>query len=368
MKNTRIFFSLPILFFILSFCCSCEKDDPDTEDDIKTQTVEYTGGSFKMVYCPGGTFLTNDDDDDLDFEDGLEVTVDPFWISEIEVTNELLAWIYNCASGIEFFPGVITGGTPIFDTEDDNAPNYLCEDYVKWGDQPLIYMGDAPLNSYYDIELNNGFNPRDDRDDYPCTDVTWYGAIMACNWLSDKGVGLGQLSNVYTDIDDEEWWANETVSNTNKTGFRLATSDEWECAARWQGTDSSGDCYEYPAGSGQYWTGGGCASGATALASDVVSTSDVAVYRYNDASIENPDDVHEVIGNRKANALGLYDMSGNVWEWCYDEAGSWQNRILRGGGAFSNYHDVRIISSTWNSADGTASDLGFRLVMSAGAK
>ena len=359
-KSILTIISVLLIFFFYS----CQKNDPDTEDDIIAKIAEYTGGSFKMIYCPGGTFLTNDDDGDSDYEDGPEVTVDPFWISEIEVTNELLAWIYNCASGLDIVPGAITGGTPIFDTEDDNAPNYLCEDYVKWGDQPLIYMGDGPLNSYYDIELNNGFNPRDGLDDYPCTDITWYGAIMACNWLTDQGVGIGQLSKVYSDI-DEEWWANETVSNTNKTGFRLPSPSEWECAARWQGPDNSGDCYEYPVGSGQYWTRGGCASGATALASNVAATSEVAVYKYSDVSIQNPEDVQEVIENRQPNALGIYDMSGNVWEWCYDEDETWQSRIIRGGGAFSYYNDVRIISTWAYPADGTASDLGFRLVMSA---
>ena len=358
---------IPGIALLVFLFCSCEKNDPDTEDDIKTYTVEYWGDSFKMVYCPGGTFLTNDDDGDLDFEDGPEVTVAPFWISEIEVTNKLLAWIYNCASGLDIVPGAITGGTPIFNTEDDNAPNYLCEDYVKWGDQPLIYMGGSQLYGFHDIELKDGFNPRENLDHYPCTDITWYGAIMACNWLTDQGVWSGHLSKVYSDI-DEEWWANETESNINKSGFRLPTPSEWECAARWQGPDNSGDCYEYPAGSGQYWTRGGCASGSSASASDLAATSKVAVYKYNDASIENPDDVQDVIENRQPNALGLYDMSGNVWEWCYDEAESWQSRIIRGGGAFSFYHDVRIISTWSYPADGTSSDLGFRLVMSADDK
>ncbi|MEE4114737.1 MAG: SUMF1/EgtB/PvdO family nonheme iron enzyme [Marinilabiliaceae bacterium] len=342
MKNLQSFSLLPVLCFILAIFCSCEKKNPDTDDGTKTLTVEYWGGSFRMVLCPGGTFLTNNDDDDLDFEDGPEVTVEPFWISEIEVTNELLAWIYNCASGLDIVPGAITGGQPIFDTEDDNAPNYLCEDYVKWGDQPLIYMGGSQLYGYHDIELSGGFNPRENLDAYPCTDITWYGAIMACNWLTEQGVGLGNLSKVYSGIDYNEWWADQTECNYSKTGFRLPTTAEWECAARWQGSDSSGDCYEYPAGSGNYWTRGGSASGEPSLSNDT----------------------EPVKGDREPNVLGLYDMTANVWEWCYDEEDSWRNRIIRSG----DEDDARI-SAIWSyPADGTASNLGFRLVISADDK
>jgi formylglycine-generating enzyme required for sulfatase activity len=225
-------------------------------------------------------------------------------------------------------------------------------------------MGGSQLYGYYDIERLNGFNVRSGLDDHPCTDITWYGAIMACNWLTERGAGLGTLSKVYSGIDYDEWWDDQTVCDFNKKGFRLPTLAEWECAARWQGTDNSGDCYEYPAGSGQYWTRGGCASGASATTSNVNATAAVAVYEYDSDGYTNPDDNDVVKGDRQPNKLGLYDMSGNVWEWCFDVAGSY-HRYIRGGSAQSKHHDVRIIS-TWDySSDGTASDLGFRLVMSA---
>ncbi|MDF1559857.1 MAG: SUMF1/EgtB/PvdO family nonheme iron enzyme [Bacteroidales bacterium] len=327
---------LLISLLLLILTGSCEKNDPVVETE--TMTIELYGKTITMIYCPGGTYLTNNDDGDTDFEDGPEVTVDPFWISETEVTNDIVVKVFNAGSGILPDGSGITSGSSIFNKVDVNAHNYLCEDYVKWGVQPLIYMGGSPLYGFYDIVYDIGFDDRSGRDDYPCTDITWYGAIMVCNWLTAHSSTTGGI--VYSGIEtDEEWWAYQTVCNYNKTGFRLPTTAEWECAARWQGSDNSGDCYEYPADSGQYWTRGGSASGEPSLSND-----------------KQP-----VKGNRKANALGLYDMTANVWEWCYDEVDSWKSRIIRSGD-----NDIPRISATWDyPADGTAGDLGFRLVMSA---
>lgn len=350
-----------LLTTLLILTCSCEKNEP--ADEPETMTIEFLGNTIKIIYCPGGTYLSNADDSDLDFEDGPAVTVDPFWISETEVPNDLLVTVLKVCNGVIAVPGAITGGNSIFDTEELSAHNYVCESYVKWGWQPLLYMGGSQLYGLKDITFADVFDVRSGLDNYPSTDITWYGAIMVCNWLTSNTSETGGV--VYSGIDtQDDWYDNATVPDINETGFRLPTAAEWECAARWQGSNSSGECYEYPAGSGQYWTRGGCASGASATTSDVNATAVVAVYKYDSDGFTNPDGKEEIKGKRKPNFLGVYDMSGNVWEWCFDDAGSYQ-RVIRGGSAGDRHSDVRIIS-TWDyPSDGTASDLGFRLVMSA---
>ena len=134
---------------------------------------------------------------------------------------------------------------------------------------------------------------------------------------------------------------------TGKT-FRLPTEAEWEFAAK-GGTKSKGYTY----------------SGSNTL-------GDVAWYTDNSSS-----KTHEV-ATKQANELGIYDMSGNVWEWCQDWYGSYSsttqsnptgptsgsNRVLRGGGWCYNASYCRSANRSNNSPSRIYADYGFRLVLS----
>ena len=157
------------------------------------------------------------------------------------------------------------------------------------------------------------------------TEVTQelWQAVMGSNPSYDKGA-KNPVNNVsWNDF-------QEFISKLNRlTGgsFRLPTEAEWEYAAR-GGNKSRG--YKY--------------SGSDDLGS-------VAWYKDNSG-----DEVHPV-GSKSANELGLYDMSGNVWEWCSDWSGSYPSssqtnptgpssgygRVLRGG---SYYYDEYYCRST----------------------
>ncbi|MEA2040922.1 MAG: SUMF1/EgtB/PvdO family nonheme iron enzyme, partial [Bacteroidota bacterium] len=119
---------------------------------------------------------------------------------------------------------------------------------------------------------------------YPIHHINWYDAMKYCNWLSTKK----GLQKCYSE-DPKGGYLFES----SKNGYRLPTEAEWEYAAR-GGNKSKGTRY----------------SG---------SSSSTAVAWFDDTSKQKGP---QVVKTKKPNELGIYDMSGNVWEWCSDYYGA----------------------------------------------
>ena len=216
---------------------------------------------------------------------------------------------------------------------------------------------------------------------HPVTMVSWRDCIVWCNAYTEKTKG-SETECVYrksktdpTVLKDATATADcdAAYADMSKKGFRLPTEAEWEYAARWQGIKSE-NAEQY----GDVWlTKLDCASGAKNKW-DTAETGDVAWYYGNSGRKTHP------VGKKRANALGLYDMSGNVWEWCFDRhnddpasndaaykqggivtdpqgGASGSYRVLRGGGWRYGAGYCVVGIRLGNGPDNRYEDVGFRL-------
>ncbi|MCL2557648.1 MAG: formylglycine-generating enzyme family protein [Treponema sp.] len=188
------------------------------------------------------------------------------------------------------------------------------------------------------------------RNNLPVEQVSWYDALVFANRLSVKdgldpayrikgSVDPADWGDVPSSANDADWDAVEIVPGAN--GWRLPSERQWEFAAK-GGTLSAG--YS------------GAATDRYFLYSGSNNVEDVAWYWDNSNGR-----THEV-GKKGANELGLYDMSGNVWEWCQDRWSSESAyRVVRGGSWSYSAGVVRSAFRGSYSPSDRGSFVGFRL-------
>ena len=173
----------------------------------------------------------------------------------------------------------------------------------------------------------------------PVEKISWYDAVKYCNKLS-KQDGLTPVYEIEGDI---------VSYNPNAFGYRLPTEAEWEFAARnrgddirWSGTNNQNELTEYA------W---------------YYANSDSRTHR---------------VGQKSPNNLGLYDMSGNVWEWCYDWYSAYPNqsqtnpkgpssgnkKVLRGGSWVDSQFYCRVYYRNQKTPSSTSNNYGLRIVIS----
>ncbi|MGH1538350.1 MAG: PEGA domain-containing protein [Gammaproteobacteria bacterium] len=183
-------------------------------------------------------------------------------------------------------------------------------------------------------------------DNLPVTNISWEDAAMYCNWLSEKE----GLDKVY-----REEGESLVAKNPIPTGYRLLTESEWEWVARIQSSNSMtryewGDSFPPTNISGNY---------ADESAIDIFDT---VLADYNDGFI-----TASPVGSFKANYFGIYDMGGNVSEWCHDYHSiypSLSDKIFTDptgpaiGQAIDNKHVIR--GASWMRGDLSSTRLSYR--------
>ena len=200
-----------------------------------------------------------------------------------------------------------------------------------------FYMGKFTVTQREYLEVM-GVNPSSFTGGwFPVENVNWYDAIEYCNRLSKRH----GFSLAYSITEDDT--GRIVTWNEKANGFRLPTEEEWEYACR----------------------------AGTTTAFNTGNTITVS-----QANIKNLIGKTSIVGKYAPNAWGLYDMHGNVWEWCWDlykpapgmeerngPALTSANRVIRGGGFGSWEHAVRSArrdGDAW--PDLKNYNLGFRIV------
>lgn len=205
---------------------------------------------------------------------------------------------------------------------------------------------------------------------HPAHTMTWYDAVKWCNARSEKE---GRTPAYYTSAGQTVVYRSGQVNVDNgwvkwSSGYRLPTESEWEKAAR---GGSSGQ--RFPWGNtinqsqANYYS-------STAYAYDISPTSGYHPTFSGVPPYTSP------VGYFAPNGYGLYDMSGNVWEWCWDWYGVYSSvsqtdprgpvsgsaRVYRGGGWDYVAFNCRTAGRDYSGPAGRGYDLGFRSVLPTG--
>jgi formylglycine-generating enzyme required for sulfatase activity len=323
----------------------------DFNDDKKVDMLDFaefasnwlweaTPDPNEFAYIPAGTFEMGDHHDGMSTALPVHtVTLGSFYMSKYEITNQQYCDYLNSAYSAQL---KIDGGI-VYAADDDsnsfpycNMSSYDADSQINFSDPDFI------------VNIKDGIT---DMSDHPMVAISWYGCVAYCNWRSSQD-GLENCYNLST------WECDFT-----KNGFRLATEAEWEYAAR--GGNHS-PYYRYP------W--GDSIDGSMANYRTSGDPYETGIYPWTTPA--GYYDGNQIpAGTDMPNGYGLYDVAGNVFEWCNDWYGSYSSspetnptgpvsgsfRVLRGGGWSGIDDGCRVANRSFNDPVNRFNGYGFRV-------
>jgi formylglycine-generating enzyme required for sulfatase activity len=182
-----------------------------------------------------------------------------------------------------------------------------------------FFLGKYPVTQDIYFAVTNQSPSTFKGDKNPVENVSWNEAMNFCNLLSQKA-GLKECYNIHSD---------DIIYDCESNGYRLPSEAEWEYA---------------------------CRAGSTKARYGEIDK--IGWYR------ENSEKTTHETGKKEPNAWGLYDMLGNVWEWCwdvYDEKVYRTYRIFRGGGWADSERGCLASNRRRSHPTFQIDDLGFRV-------
>ncbi|HUS73598.1 MAG TPA: SUMF1/EgtB/PvdO family nonheme iron enzyme [Sedimentisphaerales bacterium] len=324
-------------------------------EDFAVMVSQWLSGGIPddMVSIPPGCFDMGDhfaEGDSAELPVHNVCIVDSFYMSRYETTNRQYCDYLNSAedSGeIKFDGGIVYASS-------DSYP--YCNTHSAGAGSQIDFSG-----SVFSVRTKPEVGGRDMSDD-PMIEVSWYGSVAYCNWRSGEE-GKESCYNLST-------WE----CDFSKNGYRLPTEAEWEYAARgglsgrrfpWDDTIAHSQANYI-----SWWEEGSpFYPYDMSLTEGYHPTWNDEIYPYTSPA-----------GSFSANGYGLYDVAGNVWEWCNDwfsstyysssptnnptgpTSGTY--RVLRGGNWYAYAIRCRVACRpNYSAPDYREYSRGFRIVL-----
>jgi len=311
---------------------------PATEP-AKELTLNLGGGvTMKMVLIPAGKFLMGSPDEE---KKAAVKEVVAAGIPEVQASDALKDEVqHEVTISKPFYLGITHVTVDQFAAFVKDSGYKTDAEKDGWGIGFEIKDGKIDFKK---MDGGSWRNPSfDQKGDHPVVQVSWNEARAFCDWLSKKG--------------------GKTVV--------LPTESQWEYACR------AGSKTAYPWGDnpddGKGWAN--CAD--QSLKKKLPNApAEWKFFSWDDGFVFT-----SPVGSFKANAFGLYDMTGNVWQWCQDRYGDYEKGavtdptgadagdlcVLRGGSWYSSPRYCRSAFRFWNDPGNRIDDYGFRVAVAAG--